>query len=200
VFTNDIGIFRDITQNTLDFLKAYLALSSLLTSESVLDSLLLNELLFYKEPLHISSLFSLSPPSVFCKNLRLMNIVSFASFQGGSLITSFFYLIILFIYFTFLPQFVLPLLLSLLPPITLSLTPPLILFRKVQVSHGYQPTLAYQVAVRLWRWPSRGKESQRQATELETAPALTVMKTNLHNCYIYAESLGQFHVDSLVAV
>ena len=104
MFTNDIGIFRDITQNTLDFLKAYLALSSLLTSESVLDSLLLNELLFYKEPLHISSLFSLSPPSVFCKNLRLMNIVSFASFQGGSLITSFFYLII-FLFFLPLTSF-----------------------------------------------------------------------------------------------
>lgn len=63
-----------------------------------------------------------------------------------------------------------------------SSTPLPFLFRKGVVSHGFQPTLAYGVAVRLQyllhEAAQKGERSQRQAAESETTPDPTVRCCN----------------------
>lgn len=110
----------------------------------------------------------------------------------------------LFIYFTSLPQFPLPPLIFL----TFLHTPPLphplltFLFRKGGVSHGYQPALAYQVAVRPHTpFPVEARQgSTVRGKDLRAGNSIRDsscsygkephMKTHLHS-YIRAEGLGQ---------
>ena len=83
-------------------------------------------------------------------------------------------------------------------------TPPL--FRKEQVSHGYQQSMSYQVEIGLHFSPSskagQGNPalktgSQKPAKAFETGPDPIAKSPKSHNHNRYAEDLGRFHVGYL---
>lgn len=94
------------------------------------------------------------------------------------------------------------------PPFCLLPPPPLqALFRKEQVSHGYQQNMSYQVEIGLnfstcnkagQGNPALGTGSQKPAKAFETGPAPIARSPKSHNYHTNAEDLGQFHVGSLV--